>query len=260
MHLRGSEIARWLRGQVAAARADGLVVGLSGGLDSAVVAGLCRTAMPDRVAALILPCGSDPADEADARLAAAHFGIPVAAIDLGPAWERLAADLVGAVSRLGVGAPAAGADNTEAARANMKPRLRMTALYFVANALNYLVAGTANRCELTVGYFTKHGDGASDVLPLGNLLKRDVRALARDLGVPDAILDKPPSAGLRPGQTDEEDLGFTYASLERYLTDGPEAVSPAFALRIERMIRTSEHKRVPPPAPDSAAAEPADEW
>ena len=136
--------------------------------------------------------------------------------------------------------------------ANVKPRLRMTALYFVANSLNYLVAGTGNRAELTIGYFTKYGDGGVDLLPIGGLLKTEVRAMARELGVPQPIIDKPPSAGLWLGQTDEEEMGFTYAELERYLTVGPQAVAPALALRLERLIRSTEHKRAVAPAPKAA--------
>jgi NAD+ synthase len=119
----------------------------------------------------------------------------------------------------------------------------MTTLYFVANSLNYLVAGTGNRAELTIGYFTKYGDGGVDVLPIGDLLKSEVRTFARELGVPLPVIDKAPSAGLWLGQTDEEEMGFTYAELERYLTGGPASVAPALALRLERMIRATEHKR-----------------
>ena len=121
---------------------------------------------------------------------------------------------------------------------------------YVANSLNYLVAGTGNRSELTIGYFTKHGDGGVDCLPIGHLLKSQVRTLAQELGVPQAIIDKAPSAGLWLGQTDESEMGFSYADLERYLTDGPEGVSPALALRVERMIRAAEHKRSLPPTPE----------
>jgi NAD+ synthase len=133
--------------------------------------------------------------------------------------------------------------------ANVKPRLRMSALYYLANSLDYLVAGTGNRSELSIGYFTKHGDGAADVLPIAHLLKSEVVAMARQLAVPDAVIDKPPSAGLWAGQTDEADMGFTYAELERYLTNGPEAVAPALAMRIARLMRGSEHKRALAPWP-----------
>ena len=134
--------------------------------------------------------------------------------------------------------------------ANLKPRLRMSALYFIANSLNYLVAGTGNRSELTIGYFTKHGDGAADLLPIGRLLKSEVRLLATDLEIPQSIIDKPPSAGLWVGQTDEDEMGFTYSDLERYLVDGPGAVAPALAMRIERLIRVTEHKRAQSLIPD----------
>ena len=151
-------------------------------------------------------------------------------------------------------APAPSSDESgqdaKLALANVKPRLRMTALYFVANSLNYLVAGTGNRSELTIGYFTKYGDGAADVLPIGPLLKSEVQALARELEIPAPIIEKTPSAGLWLGQTDEHEMGFSYADLERYLTAGPDAVSPALAMRIERLVRSSEHKRALAPTPE----------
>ena len=133
--------------------------------------------------------------------------------------------------------------------ANVKPRLRMTTLYFVANTLNYMVAGTGNRSELAIGYFTKFGDGGVDLLPIGDLLKSEVRAAAKELGVPEPVIDKAPSAGLWRGQTDETEMGFSYAELEKYLKTGAETVSPAMAMRIERLMRTSEHKRALAPTP-----------
>jgi len=104
---------------------------------------------------------------------------------------------------------------------------------------------------LSVGYFTKYGDGGVDILPLANLVKSEVRELARELNVPQAIVDRPPSAGLWLGQVDEEEMGFTYADLERYLEDGAQGVSPALAMKIERLVRISEHKRQLPPLPES---------
>jgi len=248
MHTRSVELAEWLRERVTAAGARGLVVGLSGGLDSAVVARLCQMAVPEDVLGVMLPCQSDPADEADARLVAEHLGIPTLRIDLTAAYEGLTADLTAATAGLTVQkrspVPSDEIDQQRrAALANVKPRLRMTCFYFLANSLDYLVAGTGNRCELTIGYFTKHGDGGVDLLPIGGLTKREVRALAVDLQVPQPILDKVPSAGLWLGQTDEEEMGFTYEQLERYLADGPEAVPPALALKIERLVRQNEHKR-----------------
>jgi NAD+ synthase len=244
---RATDIADWIQQQVTAASARGVVVGVSGGLDSAVVARLCQIAMPSRVVAAILPCHSDPSDEQDAKLVATHFGLPVVRSDLAPTYDLLINDLKTMFLQISDDQAAASATSTDIKAqlplANIKPRLRMSALYFIANSLNYLVAGTGNRSELTIGYFTKYGDGAADLLPIGRLLKSEVRELAVDLDIPQSIIDKPPSAGLWQGQTDEEEMGFSYSDLERYLTDGPDAVAPALAMRIERLIRSTEHKR-----------------
>jgi NAD+ synthase len=252
---RSTDIVEWLRQRATAAGARGFVVGLSGGVDSAVVARLCQMASPGALVGVIMPCHSDPQDEADARLLADHFEIPAVRVDLGPAFDRLVDDLSIALSRLPADqqpvAPGEALDiKARVPRANVKPRLRMTSLYFVANSLNYLVAGTGNRTELTIGYFTKYGDGGVDLLPIAGLLKSEVRAMAADLGVPQPIIDKAPSAGLWLGQTDEGEMGFTYADLEKYLTQGPGGVAPALALRIERLERGSEHKRALAPSPE----------
>ena len=199
-----------------------------------------------------MPCRSDPRDEADAGMVADAFSIPVIRVDLEPAYEALVTRRPRRPRRAAT-RDAAGRRATRSggvALGNVGPRLRMATLYYLANSLGYLVAGTGNRSELTIGYFTKYGDGGVDVLPIGHLLKSQVRTLASDLGVPQAIIDKVPSAGLWLGQTDEAEMGFSYADLERYLTDGPEGVSPALALRLERMIRATEHKRSLPPTPD----------
>lgn len=245
---RAADIADWIQQHVTAASARGVVVGLSGGLDSAVVARLCQMAMPARVVAAILPCHSDPNDERDARVVATHFGLAVVRIDLAPAYDLLVNDLKTMFLQIPDEQAASTGTSLDLKAqlplANIKPRLRMSSLYFIANSLNYLVAGTGNRSELTIGYFTKYGDGAADLLPIGRLVKSEVRELAADLGIPQSIIDKPPSAGLWPGQTDEEEMGFSYSDLERYLTDGPAAVAPALAMRIERLMRSTEHKRV----------------
>jgi NAD+ synthase len=246
------QIIGWMRRELSSSGARGFVVGLSGGLDSAVVARLAQLAAPDQVVAAILPCHSDPEDERAAALVAAHFSLPTVRVDLSDAYNAAIAAVQPAMQALaGQVLQAKPADPSGARRplANVKPRLRMTTLYFLANSLGYLVAGTGNRSEQAIGYFTKHGDGGSDLLPLGGLVKREVRALARELNVPAAIADRAPSAGLWLGQTDEQEMGFTYADLERYLEEGPQGVSPALAMKIERLIRASEHKRALPPRP-----------
>jgi NAD+ synthase len=253
MSQRAELIVRWIKQRVTAAGARGLVVGLSGGVDSAVVVRLCQMAAPGQVIGVILPCHSNAEDETHAKLVADHFTVPTIRIDLAPSYDRLAADFADALGEVPSEQARSGPSPDLKARvplANVKPRLRMTALYFLANSLNYLVAGTGNRSELTIGYFTKHGDGGVDLLPLGALLKSEVRALAAELDVPPPIIAKPPSAGLWIGQTDEDEMGFTYLDLENHLVKGPEAVAPALAMRIERLVRAAEHKRDLPPAPE----------
>jgi NAD+ synthase len=201
-----------------------------------------------------MPCHSDPRDEQDAMLVADKFKVPTVRVDLAPAYDDFTATLEQAVAALPSGLHPAPASDTadpkaKVPMANVKPRLRMTTLYFVANTLNYMVVGTGNRSELSIGYFTKYGDGGVDLLPIGELLKSEVRAAARELGVPDPVIDKAPSAGLWLGQTDESEMGFTYAELENYLTKGPQTVAPATGMRIERLVRASEHKRSLAPTP-----------
>ena len=242
-----------MRRQLTASGARGFLVGLSGGVDSAVVARLAQLAAPGSVVAAILPCYSDPEDERDAALVAAHFLLPTVRVDLSAAYDAMVAAVQPPLQTLPRQLRAVTPSDPLRGRvplANMKPRLRMTALYLFANTLNYLVAGTGNRSELAIGYFTKYGDGGVDLLPIGHLVKSEVRALARELNVPAKIIDRTPSAGLWMGQTDEDEMGFTYADLERHLEDGPEGVPPALAMRIERLTRISEHKRAMPPIPE----------
>ena len=230
------------------------MVGISGGLDSAVVARLAQLAAPGHVVAAILPCHSDPQDERDAEMVAKHFSLTTVRVDLSKTYDTAIAPAQAALQALPLhmrGTTPADPILVRLPLANVKPRLRMTTLYFLANSLDYLVAGTGNRSELAIGYFTKHGDGGSDLLPLGHFVKSQVRELARELNVPPAIIERTPSAGLWIGQSDEEEMGFTYAELERYLEDGPQGVSPALAMKIERLMRLSEDKRALPPIPDA---------
>jgi NAD+ synthase len=239
-------LTTWLREQLAVAGSRGFVFGLSGGIDSAVVGRLCQLAAPQRVLGVLLPCYSHPQDETDACLVAETFGIPAVRVGLDSTFDALQEALSHAVKGLPTHVEVADIKQ-QLPGSNVKPRLRMTALYYLANALDYLVAGTGNRSELTLGYYTKYGDGGVDILPIGGLLKGQVRELARALGVPQPVLDKPPTAGLWMGQTDEEEMGFTYEDLERYLVDGAGAVSPEVAARIDRLRRASDHKRALPP-------------
>ncbi len=246
---RGKSLVQWLRDRAQDAGAHGFVFGLSGGIDSAVVARLCQLATPNRILGVILPCYSHAQDEADALVLANMFGIPTAKVDLAEPFDTLTGILDAEIKRLPKSVAVTDIKQ-QMPEANIKPRLRMTSLYFIANSLNYLVAGTGNRSEIELGYYTKYGDGGCDVLPIGALLKSEVRALARDLDVPDRIIDKAPSAGLWIGQTDEAEMGFSYDALEQYLTVGPSAVPKATADRIEQLRKASNHKRALPPIGD----------
>ena len=229
-------ITRWIRDQVEAAGAAGVVVGLSGGIDSAVVAVLTKRAMGDNVLALLLPCRSLVEDERDALLVADTFGIRRERVDLSPVYDSFLCQL-----------PDAG----EMCQANLKPRLRMTALYYFANKLNYLVAGTGNKSERLMGYFTKFGDGGADFLPLADLTKSQVRKLAEELGIPPRVIERPPSAGLWAGQTDEEEMNIRYEELDKIiisLEKREESKLQRTQLSyVKGMIARSRHKRNIPP-------------
>ena len=183
-------LVSWIGDTVSAAGGQGVVVGMSGGIDSSVVAALCQRAFPGCTLGVIMPCHSDRVDRQHAELVAARFQIPVKIVVLDGAFDALAKVL-----------PGEDYDSAtiKLAEANIRPRLRMVTLYYFANRLNYLVVGAGNRSELYVGYFTKYGDGGVDLLPLGNLVKSQVRDLAAYLGIPRQIIDKPPSAGLWSG-------------------------------------------------------------
>jgi NAD+ synthase len=231
-------IARWLAEYLAGAGADGFVLGLSGGVDSATTAALATKAIgPESVLAAILPCHSQAIDARLAQQVADTFAIPTVTVELDSAFDALVENLPPTEHRL--------------AAANIKPRLRMITLYYLAQTNIYLVLGSGNRSELMVGYSTKYGDGGVDLLPLGDLYKTEVWELAHELGVPRAVIERPPSAGLWPGQTDEEELGITYRELDRVLmamTAGETTgVAPATLERVRRLIANSAHKRAMPP-------------
>ena len=226
------KIISWIRKQVKQAKAKGIVMGLSGGIDSSVVATLAKEAVGERrCLALILPCLSQIQELKDARLMAGKLGINTKTVDLSKTYDNLIRIL-----------PKAG----RLAKGNLKPRLRMLTLYYFANKLNYLVCGTGNKSEIMVGYFTKFGDGAADILPIGDLSKKQVRELAKELGIPGYIINKTPSAGLWPGQSDEAELGISYYQLDDILlrlSGKQRQVQPrGLVNKVKFRIRTSEHK------------------
>ncbi len=216
---------------MADAGAQGIVFGSSGGKDSVLVSILCRLACSN-VLGVMMPCGSKRnygSDMEDALAVARQYDIPMVTVDLTEARDTLLA----AVEKAG--------DLTPAAVANMAPRLRMNALYALAHSRKSLVAGTGNRSEIYMGYFTKWGDGAYDFNPIGDLTVREIYEFLRYLEVPADIIAKEPSAGLYEGQTDEKEMGVSYEAIDSFLLEGK--ADPADLAVIERYHQQSHHKR-----------------
>lgn len=205
------------------------IVGISGGKDSSVAAALCVRALGvDRVIGVLMPNG-EQSDIAMSRLLVDHLGIRHFVVNIHDGYQGLLGEVrrqLGDVSR-----------DTEI---NLAPRLRMATLYAVAQSNNGRVANTCNLSEDWVGYSTRYGDSAGDFSPLSMLCVREVKALGRELGLPECLVEKVPIDGLC-GQTDEEKLGFTYAALDAYIRDGvePDAATKA---RIDRLYKLNRFK------------------
>jgi NAD+ synthase len=246
-------IERFIADYVKAARADGgVVMGLSGGLDSAVVAALCAKALGgSRVLGLILPGASTPNE--DVEDAAAHarvLGIEHQTFNIEPIVERYMQFLPGGDN-----------DNNKVARGNLTARTRMSVLYHHAYVGRRLVAGTSDKSEISIGYFTKFGDGGADITPIAGLYKTQVRELGRYLKVPNAILQKKSSPRLWADHTAEDEIGMGYETLDPILymlLDRKKTAQEAAAAlgvpvdrvkRVQAMVAKSAHKRAMPAAP-----------
>jgi NAD+ synthase len=229
------KIISWIKTQVKEAKVEGIVMGLSGGLDSSVVAVLSKKAIGKNLLCLIMPCCSDRRDIQDAKIIAKKFELRTKIIDLCEIYNKFISILPQADTKT---------------KGNLKARLRMVTLYYFANKSNYIVAGTGNKSEFYTGYFTKYGDSAADILPIADLYKRQVKNLARTLGIPARIINRAPSAGLWPGQTDEEELGITYDDLDEALSyillDKRKKVIFDDVKKVKKIILVTEHKRNPP--------------
>jgi len=226
----------FIREVLESAGAKGIVYGNSGGKDSALVGILCKMAC-DNTVGLIMPCGARQnyeTDKTDAETVARQFGIATQLVDLSSVKNEFI-EKIGKATRL-----------MDSATANIAPRLRMTALYAVAASENRLVAGTGNRSEGYMGYFTKWGDGACDFNPIADLTVTEIYEFLRHLHAPKSILVKSPSAGLYDGQTDEREMGVTYRDIDRLLLEGKTDKSNESVIR--RFHQSSAHKRKMPVA------------
>ena len=205
------------------------VIGISGGKDSSVCAAACAEALgKDRVIGVLMPNGQQ-ADIEDSRLLVRHLGIRSFTIDISGAVGAVRGELY----RSGIRA-------TEQTVINLPPRIRMSVLYAVSQSMNGRVINTCNLSEDWVGYSTRYGDSAGDVSLLGKLTVQEVKALGRELGLPEALVDKTPSDGLC-GSTDEQKLGFTYAVLDRYIREGV-CEDPVVKARIDTLNRANRFK------------------
>lgn len=225
--------ADYVKEILASANAKGIVFGNSGGKDCALVGIICRHAT-ENVTGVMIPCGIARhygKDADDARAVADKFGIRTLTVDITDTYSALVKSISSAEKL------------NPAALTNIAPRLRMTTLYAIGAATGCLVAGTGNRSERTMGYFTKWGDGACDLNPIYDLTVTEVYEFLRFLDAPAAIIEKAPSAALFDGQTDEEEMGITYAAIDEYLLRGTGTEKDI--ARIESALRANAHKTNP---------------
>lgn len=249
-------ISRFIRDKVEESQTSGVVIGLSGGLDSSITAYLCAKSLKnDQILGIIMPTITTPLEDVEDAISVAET--------LGIEYEIIHVDhLIDPFKELCIHTASKNHESLrDLANANLKARIRMMILYYHANNLNRLVIGTGNRTELIVGYFTKYGDGGVDLLPIGDFYKTDVRKLALYMGVPKKIIKKAPTAGLWAGQTDEEELGIKYELLDKLLylmvdkkMDDQSIVKKLEipveeVLRIRDMVKRAEHKLKPAPTP-----------
>ncbi len=225
----------WLKDHVQKANASGVVVGLSGGIDSSVSSVIAKKVFPENSLGIIMPCYSSENDKKDAIMIAEEFNIKYKVNNLNNLFECFKKTVN------------TEKDDIDLALANTKARMRMMTLYYYAAKNNYLVLGTGNWSELKVGYFTKYGDGGVDLELLGHLLKTEVKKLAEHLEIPKKIIDKKPSAGLWEAQTDEEEMGVSYQELDKYILTGK--AEKEIEEKITTLVKSNSHKTNSIPAP-----------
>lgn len=226
----------WIADYVKKSNAKGVVLGLSGGKDSATVLAMSVKALgKENVVAVSMPCNSIASDFDDAKECAEKFGVRFIKIDIGESYKILEDDINAQIGKVGA------EELSREAKINMKPRMRMITLYSIAQSLGYLVIGTGNLCEAMVGYTTKWGDSAADFNPIANFTVPEVFKIGEYLGVPDCIINKAPNDGLG-GQTDEEKLGVKYVQIAEMVETGNVQDEKAKQIILKK-FETSKHKR-----------------
>ena len=247
--LAKKEITDFINEIVSSSHSDGIVVGLSGGIDSSVSAYLAVESVGvDNVLGVHMYSSTTPKEDKDhARLMAKLLDIEYVEISI----DSIVDEILNTTTK----------SDSKLANGNLKARIRMSLLYYYANINNYLVIGTGNRSELLIGYFTKYGDGGCDLEPIGNILKTQLRVLSKSWGIPDDIITKPPRAGLWPGQNDEDEIGLSYETLDLLLymivdknMDNDEIIkniniSSNEIDRIQLKIENNKHKLTNPKTP-----------
>ncbi len=258
-----NQVSDWLKARLEESGARTFVLGLSGGIDSAVVCGLAaRGVGADRVVGVIMPSASNPDDAVQAAKVASAFDVKTLTVDLTSMAQSFHASMPTETALDALRILSSEESDVDARRqlatANVRPRLRMTTLYYVANLVKGVVLGTGNKSEAMIGYFTKYGDGGVDLFPIIDLYKFEVRSFAAHIGVPQSVIDRPPSAGLWQGQTDEDEIGLSYAQLDEALMAierGETAgIAPDVLDRVKNMNAVSHHKRQPVPTFSKNAA------
>ncbi|MBE5819913.1 MAG: NAD(+) synthase [Clostridiales bacterium] len=231
-------IVYWIKNHIKETGASGVVIGNSGGKDSAVVIALVTKAIgKEKVLTIAMPCNSTAKDLDDAKAVADKFEVPMLEIELTDVYNELEEVVNNELKNNNIVK-----EISEEGKINVKPRLRMTTLYSIAQTLNYLVVGTGNRCEIFVGYTTKWGDSASDFNPIADYTVEEVLQIGEYLGVPETIIKKSPSDGLG-SKTDEEKMGVTYKQITEYIETNQ--TDEEAMKKIENMHKKSEHKRKP---------------
>ncbi|MFC7063899.1 NAD(+) synthase [Halobacillus seohaensis] len=243
MEKRVGHIVKWLQDKVKEAGAKGALVGVSGGIDSAVVAYLIKRAFPNNSLGVLLPINKRVEDQSDALAVVENARLDYVGIELTDAYQTT----FGAIQENLKNKGDWNEGNSQLRGANLQARLRMSTLYAVGQNYDYLVIGTDNAAEDYTGYFTKYGDGGVDLVPLIHMRKEEVREMAKYLGVTDTVVTKKPSAELWEGQSDEEEMGISYNAIDAYLRG--ETINAKDEKVLKNLHERSEHKRQVPDGP-----------